>query len=55
MRCLIIEDELLERRALEKLFKMCFPSKFEYVASAMNGNTGLKMLENSDLTLLSWI
>lgn len=52
MRCLIIEDELLERRALEKLFKMCFPSKFEYVASAMNGNTGLKMLENSDFDLV---
>ncbi len=54
MRCLIIEDELLERRALEKLFQMCFPSKFEYVTSAMNGHTGLRMLEtgNFDLVIL---
>ena len=52
MRCLIIEDELLERRALEKLFQIYFPSKFEIVTSTMNGSTALKMLSQSDYDLV---
>ena len=54
MRCLIVEDDMLERRALEKLFNICFPSNFEYVVSALNGKMALRLMEKSsfDLVLL---
>lgn len=54
MKCLIVEDDTLERRALEKLFSICFPTKFEYIASASNGKMALRMMEKTsfDLVLL---
>lgn len=52
LRCLIVEDNTLERRALEKLFEMCFPTKFGYIASVMDGRTAMKMMSSSPFDLV---
>lgn len=52
LRCLIVEDNTLERRALEKLFEMCFPTKFGYIASVMDGKTAMKMMASSTFDLV---
>lgn len=52
MKVLVVEDDMLERRALEKMLNLCFPHKFSRIALAMDGRTGLGMMEIEDFDLV---
>jgi len=52
MTALVIEDEMLERRALEKMFSLCFPKKFVRILTAIDGRTALSLLSTNKIDLV---
>lgn len=52
MTALVIEDEMIEIRALVKMFSICFPKKFERILTAINGRTALALLESNKIDLV---
>ena len=47
MKVLIIEDNPIEREALEKLFRMVYPSEFSSIGLASDGHSAEKQMEKS--------
>jgi|GEM_PF-1499800 len=45
MKVLVVEDEQMERRALEKLFSLCFPATFQDVVSVRDGKTAIRYID----------
>ena len=54
MRVLIVEDNPIERLALEKLFRLSYPAEFSSIGLASDGRSAQLQLEKSlfDLVML---
>jgi Response regulator containing CheY-like receiver, AAA-type ATPase, and DNA-binding domains len=54
MKALIVEDDMLERKALARMFEICFPAGFDTVSQAVDGASALRFLQTChyDLVML---